>query len=128
MKSRMAAVLAVACLPAVADCGSLWPAWSEVTGIRYKNTIAERWPARIVSVGGQLLLVLPYRVQPGTQRVVVESPRHDGYPGTLQAFEITLEPCIRYYINAQFDAPTGQGWRPVIDTTEIIPGCPMPSL
>ena len=34
-----------------------WPAWSEVTGVRYHKSIAGRLPARIVAVGGELLLV-----------------------------------------------------------------------
>jgi hypothetical protein len=126
MKSLTFAVLLLA--PATALAGMWWPAWSEVTGVRYRTTIAERWPSRIVAVGGELLLVAPYHVTPGLHRIVVESPRHDSFPGTLQTFELRLEPCVRYYINAQFDGPVGPGWRPVVDTTQTIPGCPLPGI
>jgi hypothetical protein len=105
-----------------------WPAWSEVTGVRYHKSIADRLPTRIVGMEGELLLVAPYRVQPGAYRIVLESARHGGFPGTIQYFELKLEPCSRYYLNAQFDDPVGPDWRPVVDATETIPGCPLPGI
>jgi len=62
-------------------------------------------------------------VAPGTYRVTVESPRHDGFPGTIRDFELRIEPCKRYYINAQFAGPVGPEWRPVVDEIESISGC-----
>ena len=105
-----------------------WPAWSEVTGVRYHKSIAGRLPARIIAVGGELLLVAPYRVSPGAQRIVLESARYGGFPGTIQYFELILEPCNRYYLNAQFDDPAGPDWHPVVDATETIPNCPLPGI
>jgi hypothetical protein len=127
MRVLTAAILMLAQTAAVGQA-TWWPAWSEVTGVRYQKSIADRWPARIVAVGGELLLVAPYRVPPGAHRIVLESPRHDGFPGTIQYFELRLEPCNRYYLNAQFDGPVGPNWRPVVDATETIPGCPLPGI
>jgi hypothetical protein len=128
MKLRTMVALTCMLTPALAECQAVWwwPAWSEVTGTRYRNNIADRWPATILYVGGDLLLVSPYRVQPGAKRIVVQAPRHDGHPGTVLELEVKLEPCVRYYINAQFDGPVGPNWRPVVDSTEVIPGCPLP--
>ena len=54
--------------------------------------------------------------------------RTGGFPGTIQYFEIELEPCYRYYLNAQFDGPVGADWRLVVDATETIPNCPLPGI
>jgi hypothetical protein len=34
-----------------------------------------------------------------------------------------VEPCKRYYINAQFDNPVEPSWTPVVDHVETIAGC-----
>jgi hypothetical protein len=121
MKMRTMAVMAGALLACA--CQTWGPTWSEVTGIRYHRAMADRWPARIVAVGSDAVFQTPYRVTPGAYRVAVESPRHDGFPGTIQELDLKIEPCKRYYINAQFDGPVGPNWRPVVDETETIAGC-----
>ena len=65
----------------------------------------------------------PYKVAPGTYRLAVESPRHDGFPGTILEMTLNIEPCKRYYVNAQFAGPVGPDWRPVVDEVESIAGC-----
>jgi hypothetical protein len=121
MRKRTLAASALAM--ATVGCQSWGPAWSEVTGLRYHRAIAERLPATLVSVGNQPVFMTPFMVAPGTYRVTVESPRHDGFPGTVRDFELRIEPCRRYYINAQFAGPLGPEWRPVIDEIEPISGC-----
>jgi len=127
MRILTAAILMLAQTAAMGQA-TCWPAWSEVTGVRYHKSIADRVPVRIVGVGGELLLVAPYHVPPGAHRIVLESSRHGGFPGTIQYFELQLEPCYRYYLNAQFDGPVGPDWRLVVDATETIPNCPLPGI
>ena len=114
-----AAVLAIT----LTSCQTWGPTWSEVTGVRYNRVIADRWPARIVAVGDSSLLTMPYKVEPGTYTVVVESPRHSGFAGTLQEMRLDIKPCLRYYINAQFRDPVQPEWTPVVDEAEPIAGC-----
>ena len=99
------------------------PMWSEVTGVRYHRAAANRQPATIVAIGDQPVFRVPWPVAPGTYRITVESPWHDGFPGTIRDIELKLEPCRRYYINAQFAGTFGQEWKPVIDETVRIEGC-----
>jgi hypothetical protein len=121
MRLRTIAVAALALI--VAGCQTWGPTWSEVTGVRYHRAIADRWPARIVAVGNDAVFQTPYKVAPGTYRLVVESPRHDGFPGTILEMTLNIEPCKRYYVNAQFAGPVGPDWRPVVDEVESIAGC-----
>jgi hypothetical protein len=107
----------------LASCQTWGPTWSEVTGVRYNRAIADRWPARIVAVGDTSVFTLPYKVAPGTYPVEVESPRHGGFAGTLQTMTLNVEPCKRYYINAQFRDPVEPEWTPVVDYVEAIAGC-----
>ena len=36
---------------------------------------------------------------------------------------LDLEPCKRYYLNAQFANPVAPTWTPVVDYVEPIAGC-----
>jgi len=119
MKIIGAAMLALA----TASCQTWGPTWGEVTGVRYNRAIADRWPARIVAVGSSSVFNVPYKVAPGTYTVVVESPRHSGFAGTLQEMTLDIKPCLRYYINAQFRDPVQPEWAPVVDEAEPIVGC-----
>jgi hypothetical protein len=121
MRLRTIAGAALALI--VAGCQTWGPTWSEVTGVRYHRAIADRWPARIVAVGNDAVFQTPYKVAPGTYRLAVESPRHDGFPGTILEMTLNIEPCKRYYVNAQFAGPVGPDWRPVVDEVESIAGC-----
>ena len=114
-----AAVLAIS----LTSCQTWGPTWSEVTGVRYNRVIADRWPARIVAVGDSSVFTMPYKVAPGTYTVVVESPRHSGFAGTLQEMKLDIKACLRYYINAQFRDPVQPEWTPVVDEAEPIAGC-----
>ena len=40
---------------------------------------------------------------------------------------LNVEPCKRYYINAQFATTVTQGGRPVVDFVEPISGCQLPA-
>jgi hypothetical protein len=116
--------LAIAVVALVATGCQTWgPTWSEVTGVRYNRAIADRWPARIVAVGSDSVFTVPYKVVPGTYTLAVESPRHSGFAGTIQEMKLNIEPCKRYYINAQFQDPVRPEWTPVVDEVEPIVGC-----
>jgi len=116
--------LAAAAVVLIASGCQTWgPTWSEVTGVRYNRAIADRWPARIVAVGSDSVFSVPYKVVPGTYTLAVESPRHSGFAGTIQEMKLNIEPCKRYYINAQFQDPVRPEWTPVVDEVESIVGC-----
>ena len=66
------------------------------------------------------------QVDPGVQRVVVTSRAHRGFRGRTAEFQLNVEPCTRYYINAQFANPVTPEFVPVIDHQERIAGCVWP--
>jgi hypothetical protein len=116
-------IAATAVVLIASGCQTWGPTWSEVTGVRYNRAIADRWPARIVAVGSDSVFSVPYKVVPGTYALAVESPRHSGFAGTIQKMKLNIEPCKRYYINAQFQDPVRPEWTPVVDEVEPIVGC-----
>ena len=59
--------------------------------------------------------------------MVVQAPPQDGFRGTEKTLRLTIEPCKRYYINAQFATPIGPTWTPVVDYVEDIAGCTRPA-
>ncbi len=111
------------CATIVAGCQTWGLTWSEVTGVRYNRTIAERFPARIVAIGNNAITPYPIKVVPGQYDVHVESPPHGNFAGTTRTLPLNIEPCKRYYINAQFQDPVRPEWTPVIDEVESIAGC-----
>ena len=118
--------LAVAAVPMLlSGCASLQMPYSEVTGERYHFAIVHRQAVDIVTIGGKSPWVsnAPYKVDPGTYRVVVESRHHHGFSGRQVAFELNIEPCKRYYLNAQFPSNLAADYVPVVDEVEPIAGC-----
>jgi hypothetical protein len=116
-------VLAVPVL--LSGCASMQTSYSEVTGERYHLAIADRRAVNIVTVGSTTGWAnnQPVQVDPGTYRVVVESRSHAGFRGSPSEFQLKVEPCMRYYVNAQFAGPVGANYQPVVDEVEPIAGC-----
>jgi len=124
--NRRMAFLAVPAL--LAGCATWSTPWSEVTGERFNLAIADRRQVEIVSVGGRTSWWSndqPLKVEPGLrQRIVVASLGHAGFAGGRQEeILVDLEPCKRYYINAQFDNRISPRFEPVVDAVQGIAGC-----
>ena len=110
-------------------CQTWGPTWSEITGARYNVTIVNRRPAIIDRVDDQGAFPNPnlIKVEPGEHRLVVQGPA-PGWPGgpPLHVMMLNVEPCKRYYINAQFQSTIQQEWTPVVDYVEGIGDCVVP--
>ena len=111
---------------ALAGCASSQPPWSVVTGQRYHAAAEHRFPAIIVSVGttngwpdGNDL-----QVSPGLQTVTIQARSSRWFRRMDErAFQLNVEPCKRYYVNAQFPDNLSSDFAPVVDHVETIPGC-----
>jgi hypothetical protein len=115
---------AIVAVLAVAGCQTWGPTWSELSGARYGRVALDRRPAILIRVGRETVgSVTPYKVEPGRYDVEVQSPTHNGFRGSIKTLTLTIEPCRRYYINAQFDDPVRPDWTPVVDYVESIAGC-----
>jgi hypothetical protein len=112
----------------VAGCQTWGPTWSELSGDRCTRIDPDRRPAILERVGDESIgTVTPYKVAPGTYRVKVLSPPWRRFSGSEKEFMLDIEPCKRYYINAQFDNRVAPDWTPVIDYVETIAGCKIPA-
>jgi hypothetical protein len=111
------------------SCQTWGPTWSEITGSRYNVTIVNRRPAIIDRVDDQGAFPNPnlIKVTPGEHRLVVQGPA-PGWAGgpPLHVMMLNVEPCKRYYINAQFQSTIQQEWTPVVDYVESIGDCLVP--
>jgi hypothetical protein len=122
---RSLAIAALA-LPA-AGCATFGPAWSEISGNRYHATTLNRAPAIIEKVDGVSAYAhYPIKLEAGPHEIVLQGATR--WPGgaPLRTLALNLEPCKRYYLNAQFEAPGQPRWEPVVDYVEDIPGCAVP--
>jgi hypothetical protein len=118
----LAVVLAVKAPCVVA--GEAWgPTWSEVTGELYSRAQMNRTPAIIKSIEGRHELDKVVKTEPGQKKIVVQSPPRKGFSGSDETIDLKLEPCKRYYINAQFKSGTGRDWEPVIAGVDAVGGC-----
>ena len=113
-----------------AGCQTWGPAWSEVSGRRYANTTdLNRRAATVLRVGDESVGPKedPYKVAPGAYRIEIQAPPRNRMSGSAAGFTLKLEPCQRYYINADFDTRVGPDWTPVVDYVEPIAGCRVPT-
>jgi hypothetical protein len=85
-----------------------------------------RYPAVIVSVGktngwangGDLI------VDPGLQPVVIQARASRWFRRQdTNSIMVNVEPCKRYYVNAQFPDALSSEFTPVVDHVETIAGC-----
>jgi hypothetical protein len=103
--------------------------WSEVTGQSPNKLAKDRVAAVIRRVDGRYALgEAKLKIQPGEHDVVVQSPPRHGFGGTERHYRLKVEPCRRYYVNAQFRSATGTDWDPVVSKSEPIIGCQLPPL
>jgi len=109
----------------LASCATIGPTWSELSGERYNRTIVDRRPLVIERVDGESTPVrIPIKIAPGPHEITVSSPPHAGFQGGfLSTLTIDVQPCMRYYINAQFPNPVQASYTPVVDGVEPIAGC-----
>jgi len=126
MNKRLA-VLSLAVLASLAEtgCATWGPTWSEISGARYNVTTLNRRPAFVQKIDGSSAFVTnPIKIDPGKHEIELSSPQ-PGWAGggPLRTMTLNVEPCTRYYINAQFENPVQPDWQPVIDYTEPIAGC-----
>jgi hypothetical protein len=127
MRHRL--TLAFPCLILLAACQTWGPTWSEISGERYTRATVHRRPAIVERIDEQSAFAShPIRVDPGMRRIVVQGPDPRSLGGgTLQVIELAVEPCKRYYINAQFENAIDVEWKPVIDHVEAVAGCTVPT-
>jgi len=120
----MRSITAVLLLSTLAGCATYGPTWSEISGNRYHQTILNRAPALIEKVDGYSSYAqYPIKIEPGPHEIVLQGVSR--WPGgvPLQTMQLSLQPCKRYYLNAQFEAPGQPRWEPVVDYVEDIAGC-----
>lgn len=113
----------------VSGCATYGPTWSEISGNRYNRTILDRAPALIANVDGTSYARsarYPIKVDPGPHDILLEGVSQQWADTPLQKLSLTLEPCKRYYLNAQFENRVQPTWTPVVDYVEPIAGCPAP--
>jgi hypothetical protein len=97
--------------------------WSEVTGTRYHEAILNRRPAIIKSVDGRDYVDRIVKIEPGKHEITVQSLKRKGFQGSDAQMQIDVQPCKRYYLNAQFASGVGVEWKPVVDYVDTIAGC-----
>ena len=113
--------------PALATGAERWgPTWSEVTGNIWSKAPMNRTAATIKQIDGKHETKRIVKVEPGRHEVVVASPMRKGFSGSDAKVAMDIEPCKRYYVNAQFKAGSGPDWEPVVAEVESIPGCKLP--
>ncbi|HEX6004053.1 MAG TPA: hypothetical protein VFZ14_08680 [Burkholderiales bacterium] len=124
----MRAILAATLALLLAGCATFGPTWSEISGDRYHRAIIDRQPALVEKVDGYSAYAhYPIKIEPGVHEIVLQGVPPRRWPGgaPLRTLTLNLEPCKRYYLNAQFDSSVQPTWTPVVDYVESIAGCRM---
>jgi hypothetical protein len=129
-----AAALAVA---ALSSCQTWGPGWSEVSGARYNvadfkrtatavNLIDSKNPGPQYGYGYGRASYSYYKIEPGEHVIELSAlnPTPNWVSGiNREYYKINLEPCKRYYLNAEFQNTLLADWKPVVDYVEPIAGC-----
>jgi len=106
-------------------CQTWGPTWSEITGQQYVGGVLYRRPAIIERIDDQGSWVAdPIRLEPGNRRILISAPVPGWAGGSdLKVMMLDVQPCKRYYINAQFENNLSPDFTPVIGYVDTIAGC-----
>ena len=81
-------------------------------------------PVIVNRVDGQNAIRNRVIIEPGPHMVTVDLPPRKGFSlGTQETFDLTTNPCMRYYIAARLEDPANQVWRPIVRHSELIGEC-----
>jgi hypothetical protein len=134
----LAALAAVGLTACQTGGPGVWgPTWSEISGARYNVTDPNRFatgiqlvdsrnPGPRLGYGYGRSSYSYYKVDPGqhTIELAAINTTPNWVSGiNLQNTTMQIEPCKRYYINAQFENRLLADWKPVVDYVEPIAGC-----
>ncbi len=132
MKLRSTVVLALG-IAGLSGCQTWGPTWSEISGSRYNVTDYNRFATAINAVDGSNPGPRTgyrgrsyYKVDPGHHTIELQALNNTPYwvAGiNLKNAPLDVEPCKRYYLNANFENRLLTDWKPVVDYVEAIPGC-----
>jgi hypothetical protein len=136
MSASLRVGLATLALVGLSGCQTWSPTWSEVSGTRYTVTDLNRYPTAVNLIdstnpgprygyGGRTGYSY-YKLDPGPHSIELSAINTN--PNWVSGinrvdYRIDIEPCKRYYLNAQFANPLGADWKPVVDYVEPIAGC-----
>ncbi len=106
-------------------CQTWGPTWSEITGKLYVPGTLFRRPAMIEHIDNQGAFASdPIKVEGGMRRIEISAPVPGWRGGSdIKVMNLDMQPCKRYYINAQFENNVSQDWTPVIGYVDTIAGC-----
>lgn len=102
------------------------PTWSEVSGAHaYDVTKMYLRPAIIEQVDNQgAFASYPIKLEPGTHVITIQGPYRQPGGGFLKTITVDMEPCKRYFVNAQFkNNVVPSEFEPVVTYVETIAGC-----
>ena len=127
MSKSLIQVAAAVVTVVTAGCQTWGPTWSEVSGSReFNQTTMYLKPAVISNIDGQSAYpTYPIRIEPGTHVVKIVGPYPQPGGGFTDTITVNMEPCKRYYINAQFNNYVRPTFEPIIGHVEDIAGCPV---
>ncbi len=116
--TRLSMLAAAALL--LQGCGTTYP---QLVGERYFVTNLDTYPVLISSVDGRSSLTVPFQVEPGLRRIVLQgTPGGAGY-SALETFTLDVKPCTRYYIVGVKASRLDSRFTPKIDYEEPLAGC-----
>lgn len=114
MRLSIPATLAAAAL--AAGCANTTPPGrSELVGERWNVTPLDTYPVSILSVDGRSQTTLPYYVEAGVHRLTLKTvPGGAGFSDVV-AFDLDVQPCMRYYVVAVKVNPLDSSFTPKVD-------------
>ena len=121
MKRHACIILAAAAL-LLQGCAT-GTSFSQLVGERYFLTRLDTHAVKILSVDGRSSILSTQYVEPGLRLLVLQGPPGGAGISALEAFELQVKPCMRYYIVAVKTSPLDSNFKPQVDFMQPLAGC-----
>ena len=110
----------------LAGCATIPDNVSYLYGDRYHRAKLYTYPTRVTHIDGRSTMFNenPVPIEPGEHVITLSAAPVRGFEQPeSRDIKLRIEPCKRYYLNAQYKNNIDIEWKPVVDYVEPIAGC-----
>ena len=118
--------LALMCAPETrAGVAGIEGPWSTLATGGVPNSVDDYVPLIVSSIDGEVPTQKHFNVTPGKKQILLDTAltKSASRAPTHKRLELTMEPCMRYYVAGKKPSPLSLRWEPIIFRKEAIGEC-----
>jgi len=111
-------------IPANAAVAGVEGPWSTLVAGGIPSGVEDFVPVIVSSIDGEVPTLRSVNVAPGRKQILLDTASQPNSRGpTHKRLELTMEPCMRYFVAGRKPSPLSLRWEPIVFRTEAMGEC-----